>query len=96
MDQQEIVKTLGALRTELAERFDAKEISLFGSFVRGEQDVASDIDVLVESGTEATFFDLVRLGLFLEETFQRPVDVIPKESLRPEFREEVLWEQILI
>lgn len=96
MDQQEIVKTLGALRTELAERFEVKEISLFGSFVRGEQDEASDIDVLVEFGTEATFFDLVRLGLFLEETFRRPVDVIPKESLRPEFREEVLRERILI
>lgn len=96
MDQRQILKTLEAVRAELAAHYDVKEISLFGSFVRGEQKETSDIDVLVEFGQKATFFDLVRLGLYLEDILHRPVDVIPKDSLRPEFREQVLRERILI
>jgi predicted nucleotidyltransferase len=95
MNQQQILKTLATLRTELKTRYKANEIGLFGSFVRGEPTDTSDIDVLVEFAPDASFFDLVRLATFLEETLQRKVDVIPKESLRPELRDQVLRERVL-
>jgi len=69
-----------------------REIALFGSFVRGEQDGASDIDVLVDFEEGADLFDLVGLALFLEEELQREVDVVPKRALRAEFRETVFKE----
>ena len=96
MSNKEILDTLKALRHELETRYKVKEISLFGSFVRGEQAEASDIDVLVEFDADASYFDLVRLGNFLEEKFQRHVDVIPQESLRAEIREAVLRERVAI
>jgi uncharacterized protein len=96
MDREQIVKTLSSLRTELEAHYDVTEISLFGSFVRGEQRETSDIDILVKFGSRATFFDLVRLGLFLEDTLHRPVDVIPMDSLRAEFRDDVLHNRVLI
>ena len=96
MGKNEVLDTLKALRPELETRYKVNEISLFGSFVRGEQAESSDIDVLVDFNTDASYFDLVRLGDFLEEKFQRHVDVIPKESLRAEIREAVLRERVTI
>jgi uncharacterized protein len=95
MDKQKILQTLKTLRPELG-RYKVIEISLFGSFVRGEQTETSDIDILVEFNQSATFFDLVRLGFFLEEQLGRKVDVIPTESLRTEIREAVLKESVSV
>jgi predicted nucleotidyltransferase len=90
MDAEDILAKLRELKPLLAEQYKAKEISLFGSFVHGEQDPSSDIDILIEFDSEADLFDWIGLALYLEEIFQRPVDVIPKQALRAELRETVL------
>lgn len=94
--KKDILRTLKALKPELLTQYKVKEIGLFGSFVREEQGEASDIDVLVDFQEDASFFDLVRLGLFLEEKFHRKVDIIPKESLRAEIRESILQEMVIL
>ena len=96
MNRQQILQTLEALRSDLKARYKVEEISLFGSFVRGEQTDLSDVDVLVQFALDASFFDLVRLGMFLEETLGRKVDIVPKDSLRSELREAVLRERVLV
>ncbi len=96
MTKEEILKTLAAQRPDLETRFKVKEISLFGSFARGEQVESSDIDVLVEFDTSASLFDLVRLSLFLEEQLHRKVDVIPKDSLRAELADAILRERVTV
>ena len=67
---------------------------MFGSFVRSEQAVNSDIDLLVEFEEGADLFDLIGLSLYLEEELQRKVDVVPKRALREELRESVLREVV--
>ncbi len=96
MDRRRVLTKLAALKPELESQYKVKELSLFGSFVRGDQSQASDIDVLVDFGPEASLFDLVRLALFLQNRLGRKVDVIPRESLRAEIRDEVLRERILV
>lgn len=95
MNKQEILQTLKSLRLKLGQ-YKVINISLFGSFVRNEQSETSDVDVLVEFEQSATFFDLVRLGFFLEENLGRKVDVIPTESLRAEIRDKVLKERVMV
>jgi len=56
MNQNEILHTLEALRSDLEAHYKVTEISLFGSFVRGQETDASDVDVLVEFAPDATFF----------------------------------------
>ncbi|MEM4204146.1 MAG: nucleotidyltransferase family protein [Candidatus Methanomethylicaceae archaeon] len=80
----------------LADRYKVREISLFGSFVRREQGVSSDIDLLATFDDNADLFDLIGLALYLEEIFQRPVDVVPKQALRAELRESVLQQVIAV
>lgn len=61
-----------------------KRIGLFGSFVRGEQKNASDIDFIVEfEKDEKTFDNFMNLSFFLEALFQRRVELVTAESLSP-------------
>lgn len=90
--KEDILQRLKDLKPELRRRYKVKEIGLFGSFVHGLQREDSDIDVLVEFEGKADLFDLVGLGLFLEEKLQRKVDVVPKRALRKEIRDIVLKE----
>ncbi|MCX7839751.1 MAG: nucleotidyltransferase domain-containing protein [Anaerolineae bacterium] len=80
----------------IAERYKAKQVSLFGSFVRGEQTADSDVDILAEFDDDADLFDLIGLTLFLEEILQRRVDVVPKRTLREELHESVLHEVVAV
>jgi predicted nucleotidyltransferase len=94
MNIDSILATLKELKPVIATRYKAKEIGLFGSFVRGEQNANSDIDVLVEFEEGADLFDLIGLASYLEEALQRKVDVVPKRALRAELRESVLREVV--
>jgi predicted nucleotidyltransferase len=94
VNTEDILLRLRALKPEIAARYKAKKVGLFGSFVRGEQRGGSDIDVLVDFEEEADLFDLVGLALFLEEELERKVDVVPRNALRTELRESVLQEVV--
>jgi uncharacterized protein len=94
MDAQAVMTKLRELKPIITARFKVREISLFGSFVREEQGVTSDIDLLAEFEDNADLFDLIGLALYLEEIFQRPVDVVPKQALRAELRESILHQAV--
>ncbi len=94
MNTQDLVLKLKELKPTLAARYKAKEIGLFGSFIRGEQGASSDVDILVEFEEEADLFDLMGLTLHLEEELERKVDVVPKRALRAELVESVLGEVV--
>lgn len=87
-----ILSTLGNLKADIKAKYRVKELGVFGSFIRGEQSEASDIDVLVDFDEDASLFDLVGLALFLEEKLHRRVDVVSKRALRSELRESILRE----
>ncbi len=89
----EIIKSIKALHSEL-KRYKVREIGVFGSAVRGEQKPSSDIDVLVDFDENADLFDLVGLGLYLEEKLGQKVDVVPRRALRKELRDSVLKEVV--
>ncbi len=89
----EIIKSIKALHSEL-KRYKVREIGVFGSAVRGEQKQSSDIDVLVDFDENADLFDLVGLGLYLEEKLGQKVDVVPRRALRKELRDSILKEVV--
>jgi hypothetical protein len=96
MDAQDVVKKLADLKPTLTTQYKVKEISLFGSFVRGEQGANSDIDLLAEFDPTADLFDLIGLELYLEDVFKRAVDVVPKPALRAELRDSILQQVVAI
>jgi len=92
-NKEDIIQIIKNLHNEL-KRYKVREIGIFGSVVRDEQKRSSDIDVLVDFEDNADLFDLVGLGLFLEERLGSKVDVVPRKALRSELKDTVLKEVV--
>lgn len=70
-----------------------QRFGLFGSFVRGEQNDESDVDLLVEFRPgEKTFDSFMELSFLLEEILGRKVDLLTPESLSPYIGPKILAE----
>ncbi len=63
--------------------------SIFGSYVRGDNQEDSDIDILVEFPRGKSLLDLVDLQQKLEEVLHKKVDVNTYNALYPALRESV-------
>lgn len=81
---------------EVMRRHGVERASVFGSFARGDDQPASDIDFLVELEEGRTLLDLSGLRLDLEELLEREVDVATPNSLHPQLRESILQQQVRI
>ena len=96
IQMDEIIQTISAVKPQIREQYRVKEVSLFGSFVRGEDKPDSDIDLLIDFDNDADLFDLIGVADFLENKLYRKVDVISKKGLRKELRDMVFREAIQI
>ncbi len=96
VDLEKIKKTIAEQKPFLQERFKVKEIGIFGSFVRGEQDKASDIDILVEFSEPIGFFAFLDLEDYLSGLLGVKVDLVSKKALKPRIGENILRELVTI
>jgi hypothetical protein len=73
--------------------YGVKRVGIFGSFARSSQNKKSDIDVLIEFEKGKKAFDsYMELKFFLEELFNRKIDLVIREALKPAIRDRVLDE----
>jgi uncharacterized protein len=78
----------------IAAKHGAYNVRIFGSVARGEDDQASDVDVLVELGPDRSLLDLGGLLADLEGLLGHKVDVVTERGLRSRIRERVLHEAV--
>lgn len=83
MRRNAVLQTLRAHRPELAARFGARQIGLFGSAARDELGPESDVDVLVEFEQQPTFERYWALKDYLESLVGRRVDLVTRKGLKP-------------
>jgi len=70
-----------------------RRLGLFGSFVRGEQHAASDVDILVEFGQgQRTFDHFIQLSFLLEDLLGRRIELVTPEALSPHIGPYILEE----
>ena len=93
MDRETALRILGEHRAELEEQA-VEHIALFGSVARDEAGPESDVDLLVSFKRPVGLFHFSRLRRLLEGWLQAPVDLVTRNALRPQFREDVLREAI--
>lgn len=79
---------------KIGARHGAHNLRVFGSVARGEADLASDVDFLVEMEPGRSLFDLGGLQYDLEQLLGRPVDVVTERALKPRIRDRVLQEAV--
>ncbi|NIM12914.1 MAG: nucleotidyltransferase [Candidatus Aminicenantes bacterium] len=89
---EDIRKGVKANEKELAENFKVKEIGIFGSYVRGEQQEKSDLDILVDFKETIGLFKFVALERYLSELLGVKVDLVMKSALKPRIGERILKE----
>ena len=82
----------GPSLAEVCRRYGVKELSLFGSAVRGGMLPESDIDIMVEfaPGARIGLIKFESLACELEALAGRKVDLVTKRGLKPWVRPRVL------
>lgn len=89
-DKNTILQTLASHHDQLA-AYGVLRIGLFGSFLRKEATPLSDIDLLVDIKKEKkTFRNFMQLNYFLEELFNRKVELVTLQSLSPHIGPHIL------
>ncbi len=99
MDREIIVAILQEHAADIRAR-GVTRLGLFGSTARGDtgEDSDSDIDVVVDVAPDRKFslIDLAGLRVFLCGLFQHETDVVIRQDLRPDFREEIDRETVQV
>ena len=95
LDAAEVLQTLEK-QTKLFDRFQIKTLALFGSVARNQATADSDLDFLVEFREAATFDGYMDLKFYLEDLFNRKVDLVTRKSLKAIITDSVLAEAIYV
>ena len=78
---------------ELSRRYRVKSLGVFGSYVRGEADEESDIDLLVDLEDESlTLLQFIALENHLSDLLGVKVDLVEKNALKPAIGRHILEE----
>lgn len=91
---EDLITILRCHLPEIAKRYDVKSLEIFGSYVRGEQDMESDLDVLVEFEKVPGLFKYIELENRLEELLDVKVDLVMKRALKPRIEKQILAEAV--
>ena len=86
MTREQALISLTQLKPELIERFGVSSLALFGSTVRNEATLNSDIDILVDFNGPANSDRYFGLQFFLEDHLGVTVDLVTEKALRKELR----------
>lgn len=93
MIKETLEKKLKQAKPYLLEKYYVKNIGVFGSYARNEQTTHSDVDILVEfSGPVGWRF--IDLKNELEELLGLKVDLVTKNALKPQMKDDILREVI--
>lgn len=93
MESRESVLSRLLEHRQTIRRLGVRRLGLFGSVARGEGRADSDLDFLVE--LEHDGFDAyMNVKFFLEDLFQRPVDLVLADTIKPRLRDVILKEAV--
>ena len=69
---------------KICEEEDISVMGVFGSVARGDERTDSDIDIIIEyNHNDKSLFDLIRLEDRLSKLFNREVDLLTENSIKP-------------
>ncbi len=94
MNHQQLLEKNRVAIFKLAAKHGATNLQVFGSVARGEANEQSDLDLLVEALPQHSRFFPCSFTLDLEDLLGCKVDVVERETLHKNIREQVLKEAI--
>jgi uncharacterized protein len=85
----EILSKLTELKPILYKDYAVKEIGLFGSYSDNSNTEESDIDILIEL-EKPIGWKFFTLELFLENVFNKKIDLVTKNALKEQIKDQIL------
>jgi hypothetical protein len=92
----EIRAELQRMLPDLRRRWPIRRVGVFGSYARGEQGPASDLDLLVDFEGPVSYFDLFDLEQEVGRRLGVKVEVTTRAALKPLVRERVLADLVAV
>ena len=92
---EELKRIINQHREELEENYKVKNIAIFGSYVRGEQNEESDIDILVDF-KEPVGLLFIHLADYLEEILGNKVDLLTSDAIKPNRQKYIMEELVYV
>ena len=92
MSNQEIKAAI----LKILKKYPVSKASLFGSFVRNQQNDASDIDILIETKQAVTLFDILNMEREIGETTKRKTDIVEFSAIKASLRENIMRDAVSI
>lgn len=85
---QSIRKILQLHKSRLISKYGLKNIAIFGSYSRNQQNDASDLDILVEF-SRPVGIEFIDLAEELEGLLNIKVDLVSRNGVRPEYFQQI-------
>jgi len=96
MDKEKILTILQEYKQEFAKEYTITTLGIFGSVVRDEAGLNSDVDVVVRI-KEPDLFMLAGIKDDLEKRFHRPVDIVTyRENMNQFLKKRIDREAIYV
>lgn len=93
-DVHRIVQQLRGHLPACASRYGVRSLGVFGSYVRGEQQPGSDLDILVEFDRTPSLIRFLTLEHELSDLVGTKVDLVMKDALKPAIGRIILREVV--
>ena len=92
MNKNQIQKAVIQVMQEEPDANNIKSVSLFGSFLHGNDRSGSDVDLLFEMRKTMSLFQIGGIQYRLQQKLGRKVDFVPKNSVIHQLRDKIIPE----
>ena len=81
---------------EIARKYGAISVRIFGSVARGEDGPLSDLDVIVDMKQGSSLLDIVAIKQDIEDLLGIRVDLVTEAAISPYIKDKVLGEAVTL
>ena len=75
------LESIKCLVLPIAKKYDLDEVSVFGSYARGDANESSDVDIIIDGGNYSGLYEFYEIKENFEKVFDKSVDLITRDSL---------------
>ena len=93
---EEIRQVLADYLPELEKEYHLESLEIFGSRLRGDNRLESDIDILVSFSSTPSLLEFIRLKNHLSEILGLEVDLVMRNALKPHIGRKIIDEAVSI
>ncbi|MEO6914438.1 MAG: nucleotidyltransferase family protein [Chitinophagaceae bacterium] len=84
----EILLALRKIKPDLIAKYKVRTLGLFGSAVRSDFNMSSDLDIIVDFD-QPIGVEFIDLADYLEDKLQRRIDLVSRNGVKPKYYQAI-------